>query len=122
MNEEVKTYFCTDKFENFDLGFSKHFSETINNIVEISDEYEAFVERLEGFFNSQLESKEALDELDGEVFELSDSNEKVYFPFKKIDDHLKFVETDTWRTIIMSSIILKNIKKSYFEIKEQYND
>lgn len=114
MSNNENIYCCDTTFENYfsSLDDSLKFSKTISSLINIFSEYENFVATLESFFNSQIENEDDYNELKGDVFELSDVTERVYFPFKKVDGQLKFVETDIWRLAIMTAIASSKLDKT----------
>jgi hypothetical protein len=82
------------------------FSEEIKNIKLVKDRYDAFISGMESFFNEQLDGPNDLNNFQGDVFELSDSSEKFFFPFKIQNNELHFAENESWRNIIMTAIVL----------------
>lgn len=126
MSNKENVYCCDSTFENYftSLDDSLIFSKQISSLINIFHEYEKFVTTLESFFNAQIENEDDYNELKGDVFELSDVTERVYFPFKKVDGQLKFVETDIWRLAIMTAIASSKLEKTHKDTRgfknEQY--
>lgn len=82
------------------------FNEEIKNIKLVKDRYDAFISGMESFFNEQIDGPNDLKNFQGEVFELSDASENFFFPFRIQNNELQFVESGTWRNIIMTAIVL----------------
>jgi hypothetical protein len=92
-------------------------------------EYENFISDIENFFNSQLENDDLL-RFKGKIFELSDAKGILTLPFMIQENKLKFMETDAWRSTILSALavnkcqlllnkIVRQERKE--EENEQYN-
>lgn len=103
---EVNGYLTENLFSSMGLDFS----EKMETIKEIFNKYDEFIKDIELFFNSQLEDND-LDKFKGDMFELSDADGKINFPFCIKDKKLKFIETDAWRVVIITSIAMKEIKE-----------
>lgn len=111
MSFEISKYICDVTIEDYFLGKGKpnsaeRMTEVLENLKRICVEYDRFTNDLEIFFNHQIKEPKDLDELQGNLLELSDETERVFFPFKKVNGELKFAETDTWRSIIMAALLL----------------
>jgi hypothetical protein len=126
MANNINGYCC----ENYFYNYNSNFSNIISEIKIINNDYNNFILNLENFFNEQLEEKD-LEFLKGDIFELSDANENLNFPFCVRDNKLKFVETEHIRSIILSAVLanrMKSLKEltkrptnEYEENYEQYN-
>jgi hypothetical protein len=71
-------------------------------------QYDEFISDLEYFFNGQVKDND-IHLFKGEIFELSDVAEDFFLPFRIEDGKLKFVENESWRTLIMASLLLTRI-------------
>ncbi len=128
MNNDIRKYVCDEHIENYfqkqNLDESaKNIGMIFKNLKSIQYEYDLFINDLELFFNHHISSPDDLNQIEGELFELSDESERIFFPFKKIDGQLKFVETDAGRVAIMTAIAstkLEKINKDNKEQNEQY--
>ena len=98
--EEINQYSCDEIF------FSRR--EEILNLRSLKYQYDEFVSDLEYFFNGQVKDND-IHLFKGEIFELSDVAEDFFFPFRTEDGKLKFVENESWRTLIMASLLLTRI-------------
>lgn len=125
-NNELNTYLC-DKFFSEDLF--NNFDKKIFHIESLMIEYENFISDIENFFNSQLENDDLL-RFKGKIFELSDAKGILTLPFMIQENKLKFMETDAWRSTILSALavnkcqlllnkIVRQERKE--EENEQYN-
>lgn len=104
---EVNQYVCTNLIQD-ELS-----SEILKQISEIQNNYEIFINQIENFFNSNIESQNDFDLMKGDIVELSDASENFFIPFKKQNGKLKFMESETWRTIIITAILnVKATKKT----------
>jgi hypothetical protein len=101
MSDNINVYTCEKSIK--DSGHQESFIDTILNIEKSFYEYEYFISEVETFFNDQLEDGD-IEKFKGEVFELCDPGTGVQFPFCIKDNKLKFVETEAWRSIILSSL------------------
>jgi hypothetical protein len=128
MNNEITKYVCDTTIENFFIynkwrNSATNISKIFSCLKDICKDYDLFINDLEIFFNAQIKSESDFNQLNGDVVELSDETERIFFPFKKVDGQLKFVETDMWRVAIMSAIAsskLEKIIKDNEEKNEQY--
>jgi hypothetical protein len=107
MNRELTVFGCDNSFNSYN---DTNFSETIESIVEVFKEYQEFIASLEDFFNSQLHGND-INLFKEDIFELSDINGDINFPFKKVNDSLQFIETDGWRAVIMAGIINRKTRR-----------
>jgi hypothetical protein len=125
-NNELNTYLC-DKF--FSEDSFNNFDKKIFHIESLMIEYENFISDIENFFNSQLENDDLL-RFKGKIFELSDAKGILTLPFMIQENKLKFMETDAWRSTILSALavnkcqlllnkIVRQERKE--EENEQYN-
>lgn len=125
-NEELNTYSCEKRFT--DTHF-KNFSQTILLTQDLILDYEEFKDQLELFFNDQLEDGE-IKSFKGKIFELSDAASAISFPFSIVENKLKFMETDAWRSTILTALAINKCQQIFKtnarpireeEENEQYN-
>lgn len=119
MDNNVNLYTCDMSLE--DLKFRPNFVNTVKTIEAAFHSYENFVKELERFFNEQLEDGD-LENFKGDVFELSDSGIGIQFPFCIKDNKLKFVETEAWRSIILSALSLNTMTNMIDKPKRKNED
>lgn len=115
MSNDVKIFSCDKKFSDSHL---KDFINTLFYVEELLVEYEDFKDQLELFFNDQLTSDD-LGKFDAPMFELSDASNSISFPFCIKENKLKFLETDAWRSTILSAIALSKLQLIRQEIDKK---
>lgn len=100
-NSEINQYVCDESINDFDM------KKLIKNIGLIYSKYDNFTAEIERFFNSQIESKDELEMMKGEIVELADINEEFFFQFKKENGKLKLVESNQWKIFIAAAMVLQ---------------
>jgi hypothetical protein len=115
-NDELNVYSCDKYFIESNLMFL----EKIWNIEELIAEYNQFISDLEEFFNEQLEGDD-LKIFKGKTFELTDAKGFLHFPFTILDGRLKFMETDAWRSTILTSLVLKKLRPIADDTRQERN-
>ena len=116
MSENMNVYTCDQSIK--EVLFQDDFVETVKMIEKRFYSYDYFIQDLERFFNDQIEDGD-LEKFKGEIFELCDSGIGVQFPFCVKDNKLKFVETDAWRSIILSSLALNKANDATNKLKRK---
>lgn len=107
MSNNIINYQCDKYLDDF---CSKDTVETLMSMLYLTKEYESFVEEIESFFNNNLEDGE-IENFKGNIFELSDNLGLINFPFTIENKKLKIIESEAWKSLIISAIVQKNTNR-----------
>lgn len=119
MDNAINVYTCDKNLT--ELKDKDSFVNTIKQIEKTFYSYEYFIQDLEKFYNDQLEDGD-IEKFKGDIFELSEPSIGVQFPFCIKDNKLKFVETEAWRSIILSALSLNTMTNMIDKPKRKNED
>ena len=119
MDNIVNAYTCDKSVDQ--LFDQDSFVNSIKEIEKTFYSYDYFIQDLETFFNDQLGTGD-LENFKGDIFELSEPTTGVLFPFCIKDNKLKFVETEAWRSIILSSLSINKMINMADKLKRKNED